>query len=196
MNLKKIIILPVGFFITNFLYIACCKCPPERHFYEVMNANVKPLGSGGIIIANGLPVTADTVYLNYTFSNTCIASAKPDFSFLVNAAYACKCNECGRGGLKSKLTSFQISSDNIFNGVVANQSLNSMFKVKDYFNPNISYSIDSLISAVNNGSHRLGYYSLFTKTKPGNTSGHKFKLTIGFANGSTVSVAANPIIWQ
>lgn len=196
MNLKKILILPVGFIITNFLYVACCKCPDATyHYYEVLNAAVKPLGSGGQIIDNGIPITVDTVYLNYSLIPKCVAKAKTDFSFLVNSAYACKCNECGRGGLKNKLTSIEITSDNVFNGIAANGSLKSFFMVKDYYS-NTGYSIDSLISIFNKKDKSVYTYSLFTKTKPGNTAGHKLKLTMSFANSTAVTVVANPIIWQ
>ena len=197
MNLKKILILPVGFVLTNFLYIACCKCPDPKSYYEVTTVTVKTLGSGGVVIDNGIPVTTDTVYLNYNFINRCVAKTDVDFSFLVSAAMACKCNECGRSGIKNKLTTIKISSDSVFNGIAANQPLNSFFKVNDLYNSANPFSIDSLINSVNNNySPLLGTYSLFTKVKPGNTAGHKFTLTMNFVNGTTVSVVTNPIKWQ
>ena len=67
--------------------------------------------------------------------------------------------------------------------------------VKDYYS-NTAYSIDSLISIFNKKDNFLRTYSLFTKTKPGNTAGHKLKLTMSFANSTAVTVVANPIIWQ
>lgn len=196
--MKKIIILPVGFILTNVLYTACCKCPGAvLEHYEVTRVNVNARGSGGIVIDNGMPVTADTVYLNYNFVNQCVAKRTADFSFLVNSAMACKCNECGRGGIKNSITSFKISSDTIFYGIAANQSLNSFFKVQNIYNPSSTYSIDSLTAAVNNNSTTLlGTYTLFTKTKPGNNAGHKFTLTMLFQNGSSVACTTNRIFWQ
>ena len=195
--LKKILILPVGFLLTTFLYISCCKCVEvKEHFYELKNASVKPLGSGGQIIDNGVAITADTVYLNYSFIPDCVARQNNKFSFLVNAAYACSCIGCGDKGLKSKLNSIEITSDNVFNGMPANSSLNSFFKVQKDFYSNISYSIDSLVSTFNAEGSMRNSFSVFTKTKPGNTAGHKLKLTMRFANSTTVEVTANPIIWQ
>lgn len=195
--LKKILILPVGFLITTFLYISCCKCVEvKEHFYVLKNGTVKPLGSGGQIIDNGLPITVDTVYLNYLIIPDCVAKQKNNFSFLVNAAYACTCIQCGDQGLKSKLNSIEITSDNTFNGISANGSLNSFFKVQKDFYSNTDYSLDSLVNLYNKEGMRSSNFSLFTKTKPGNTAGHKLKLTMRFANSTSVEVTANPIIWQ
>lgn len=197
MSLKKILILPVGFLLTTFLYISCCKCTDaQTPFYEVRNANVKPLGSGGVLIDNGTPVTTDTIFLNYYLNINCIAEAKTDFSFLVNAAYACKCPECGGQGLKSKLLAIEITSDNVFNGIAAGSSLNSLFKIKaDYVNmPN--FSIDSMVNNFNTqGGIRTGF-SVFSKIKPGNTLAHKLKMNMVFANNTIVSVITNSIAWQ
>lgn len=197
MNYRKIIILPAFFFLSHLIYIGCCKCPEVfERYYEVINAIVKPLGSGNKIIDNGLIATVDTLYLNYSFNSKCVSQKIPEFSFLVNSAYACSCEGCGFDGLKNKLSFFQISSDTVYNGIPANQSLNALFKVKRDYYLNDDYSIDSLVKAVNKGYRQLNELSLFTKIKPGNNAGYKFKLTMGFANGSPVSVATNQIIWQ
>ena len=195
--LKKLLILPVGFILTNLLYISCCKCVEvKEHYYEVTNASVKPIGSGGQIIDNGVAITVDTVYLNYSFIPNCVVKAKKNLSFLVNTAYACSCIGCGDKGLKNKLNSIEITSDNVFNGIAANNSLNSFFKVQKDFYSNTEYSIDSLVSNFNKEGNMRGDFSVFTKRKPGNTAGHKLKLTMRFANSTTVEVTANPIIWQ
>jgi hypothetical protein len=194
--LKKILILPIGFLVTTFLYVSCCKClDPKGNFYEVTRATVNAFGSGGILVDNGIPVTADTVFLNYYLTTNCVAEAKTDLSFLVNSVYACSCNGCGNKGLKSKLLSIDITSDNIFNGVAANNSLNSFFKVKSDYTTSPDYSIDSLVTLFNNDGLRAGY-SLFTKTKPGNTFSHKFIMNMVYANSTTVTVVTNPIKWQ
>jgi hypothetical protein len=196
MSLKKLLILPVGFLLSNFLYISCCKCVDvKNHFYEVRNASVLAAGSGGAVVDNGIPITVDTVFLNYYLSINCIAEAKTDFSFLVNGAYACKCSECGDLGLKNKLTSIEITSDNTFNGIAPNTSLNSFFKLKgDNITPD--NPVDSLVMMVNQLRSIRSGFSIFTKTKPGNTAGHKFMLTMVYANNTTVTSISKPIIWQ
>jgi hypothetical protein len=195
MSLKKLLILPVGFLFSTFLYISCCKCVEvKNHFYEVRNASVLAAGSGGVVVDNGIPITADTVFLNYYLSINCIAEAKTDLSFLVNGAYACKCSECGDLGLKSKLLSVEITSDNIFNGIAANTSLNTFFKLKgDNLTPD--YPVDALVSLINESNIRSGF-SIFTKTKPGNILPHKFKLNMVYANSTNVSTISKPISWQ
>lgn len=195
--LKKLLILPIGFVLTNFLYISCCKCVDvTEEYYKIVNAAVKPLGSGGQVIDNGIPITVDTVYLNYLLSPDCVAHAQPKLSFLVNTATACSCRGCGDKGLKNKLASIQITSDNDFNGITANNSLNAFFRVKRDYWSNTDYSIDSLVTDFNGDYGMRSNFTLFTKTKPGNTSGHKFKLTMSFVNSNTVSVVTNPITWQ
>jgi len=194
--LKKILILPVGFLITTFLYISCCKClDPKGDFYEVTRATVNSFGSGGVLVDNGIPVTADTVFLNCYLTVNCIAKANTDLSFLVNSAYACSCNGCGEKGLKNKLLSIEVTSDNTFNGVTANNSLNVFFKVKNDYINTPDYSIDSLVNIFNQDGLRAGF-SLFTKTKPGNTFNHKFTMNMVYANNTVVTVVTNPIKWQ
>ncbi|MEO6541818.1 MAG: hypothetical protein ABIN74_12520 [Ferruginibacter sp.] len=195
--LKKILILPIGFLITTFLYISCCKCLDSNDpFYEVTRANINPYGSGGVLVDNGIPVTADTVFLNCYLTVNCVAESKTDLSFLVNSAYACKCNECGKHGLKSKLLSIEVTSDNIFNGIAANNSLNAFFKVKGDYGTMPDYSIDSLISFFNTQSSIRAGFFLFTKNKPGNTLPHKFKINMVYANTTVVTAVTHPIVWQ
>lgn len=194
--LKKLLILPIGFILTNLLYISCCKCVEvNEHFYRLTNASVRLLGSGGQIIDTGVAITSDTVYLNYSLMPVCVAMHKNNLSFLINSAYACSCVGCGDKGLKSKLNSIEITSDNIYSGIAANSSLNSLFNVqKDYY-LNENYSIDSLVKIFNAEGMRSNF-SVFTTTKPGNAAEHKFKLKMRFADSTTVEAIANPIVWQ
>lgn len=195
--LKKLLILPIGFLLTNFLYISCCKCVDVTdQYYEVQAVAVNPLGSSGQVIDNGIPITVDTVYLNYSLIPNCVAHAKPNLSFLVNTATACSCRGCGDKGLKNKMTSLVITSDNDFNGIAANSPLNNFFRVQKDYTSNTDYSIDSLVNYFNRNDGMRSNFTLFTKNKPGNTAGHKLKLTMNFVNSSTVTVLTNPLTWQ
>ncbi len=197
MSLKKLLILPVGFLLSNFLYISCCKCLDSNDpYYEVSKVSVNPRGSGGVLIDNGTPITADTVFLNYYLTVNCVAKAKTGFSsLLVNGAYACSCIGCGSEGLKNKLTSIEITSDNPFNGIAANSSLNAFFKAKGDDITVPDYDITSLINLFNQRSGIRAGFFLFTKNKPGNTLMHKFKLNMVFANNTTLTVVTNPVFW-
>lgn len=107
MNYRKIIILPVCFFVSHLIYIGCCKCPDVfERYYEVLNVTVRPFGSGNAVVDNGQVTTVDTLHLVYSFSNKCVAKKNPDLSFLVNSAYACSCVGCGADGLKHNLNFF------------------------------------------------------------------------------------------
>jgi hypothetical protein len=201
MNLKKILILPVGFLFTNIMYLACTICHCEKitnHFYEVVNISAKPIGSKYTPVDDGTPVTVDSIYLDYFLSNNCVVSHKNNFSFLVNTANACSCESCGDQGLKSKITSIEISSDNIYNGIPANTSLNNLFKTYNKYNI-YGYStitIDSMITFLNLNQRWMSELNLYTITKPGNTSGHQINLKATFANGSTFSSKTKAIYWQ
>jgi hypothetical protein len=116
----------------------------------------------------------------------------------VNTANACSCNSCGDLGLKSKVTSIEITSDNVYNGIPANTSLNSFFKTYNKYNiyGYSSISIDSLITLLNLDERGMSDLNLFTKTKSGNTLGHQLNLKATFANGSTFSSKTKAIYWQ
>jgi hypothetical protein len=199
MNLKKILILPVGFLFTNIMYIACCDCKPtNKPYYQAVNLLLKPSGSNYTVVDNGTPVNIDSLYLDCMFYSDCVTSSKNDFSFLINTATACKCNGCGNEGLKSKVTSIEITSDNIYNGISPNSSLNNLFKTYDKYTlrSNINITIDSVISLINTNQMRLSNLNLYTKIKPGNTLGHQINLKATFANGSTFSSKTKSIYWQ
>ncbi len=201
MNLKKILILPVGFVLTNIIYIACTNCRCEKisnHYYEVLNITVKPLGSKNTAVDNGTPVNVDSLYLDYLLYTNCVASHKSNFSFLVNTANACSCESCGDMGLKSKVTSIEITSDNVYNGIPANTPLNTFFKTYNKYNI-YNYSnitIDSLITLLNLNKRGIGDLNLYTTTKPANILGHQLNLKTTFANGSTFSSKTKVIYWQ
>jgi hypothetical protein len=199
MNLKKLLILPAGFLFTNIMYITCCNCKPvNKNLYEAVNLLLKPSGSKNAIVDNGTPVFVDSLYLDCLFYTDCVANKKNNFSFLVNTANACSCDGCGDDGLKSKITAIEITGDNIYNGIAANSSLNSLFKTYNKYNlqNGVNLSIDSVISLININQMRLSDVNLYTKTKPGNALGHQLNLKATFANGSTFSSKTKPIYWQ
>lgn len=199
MSLKKLLILPVGFILTNIIYIGCCNCKPVTKHYHIKDISVKPSGSKNTVVDNGVPVFSDSLYLDFLFYNECVASNQKVLSFLVNTANACSCESCGdENGLKSKLSSIEISSDNIYNGQAANSSLNNLFKTYDRFNigRSINISIDSVITLVNNHQMRLADLNIYTKTKPGNSLGHQLNLRAIFADGKTFSAKTKAIYWQ
>ena len=200
MNLKKLLIIPVTFFLTNIMYIACCDCKPtNKHYYQAENFVLKPYGSNKMVVDSGTTVSMDSLYLDCFFYTNCVVSNKNNFSFLVNTANACKCDiSCGDKGLKNKLTSVEITSDNIYNGKPASTSLNDIFKTYDKYNATggIYLSIDSMITLINLNQRELSSLNFYTTTKPGNTLAQKLNVKAVFANGSTFSSTTKAIYWQ
>ena len=137
---KKVIILPFSFLLIHFGYIACipCKCETVRaKYFRVENIIVWPYANSNMITDPTVPLRTDTISLRYEFSIGCVAYQKNPFTELLNTAYACSCNECGYEGTKSKIRTFEITSDSVYNGAPANTSLNNVFKIKRWytFNP-------------------------------------------------------------
>ncbi|MEO7265590.1 MAG: hypothetical protein ABIW38_11785 [Ferruginibacter sp.] len=194
MSYKKIIILPALFLLSNFLYLSCCKCiESKNHLYTINDFRAGAHGSGQSIIDAGMVTNVDTVYLDYSFYVDCVLQQKNPFAFLVNETMACKCNDCGSEGLKSKIISLDITSDSVYNGIPANTSLNNIFKVFTSFTTSIK--LDSLKIAVNNNQYKLYSFSAFTSTKPANNKGHVFSLKIIFADGRQVMSSTRRIYW-
>lgn len=198
---KKIILIPAVFILCNILYISCCKCPEQTQpFYDISKINVTPFGSAKAIIDTGKITTVDSVFLNYSFVNNCIAKAENPFAFLVNQTYACTCESCGLNGLKNKIDSIDITSDSTYNGLAANKSLKQFFKVGSSTLPITSsntYGLDSLKTIINTNAD--GYVTdktLFTTTKPSNSFRHAFKLRIVFVGGKKLEVITNRIRWN
>lgn len=199
MHLKKLLLLPFGFVFTNFLYIACCNCKPvNKKYYEAVNLLLTPSGSKNTVVDNGTTVYVDSLYLDCLFYTDCVAVHTNPFSFLVNTANACSCESCGDEGIKTKITSVAISSNNLYNNITANGSLNSFFKVYEKYGARAgtSISIDSAIILINLNQKRLGDFNLYTKTKPGNAAGQQLTVKATFANGNTFTSTTKPIYWQ
>ncbi len=199
MNLKKILILPVGFLFTNFAYIACCNCKPIKdHYFIATGFTIKPSGSQNTVVDNGVTVNMDSLYIDGDFNTNCVAASQNRFSFLVNTASACSCEGCGDEGLKYLLNSIEITSNNIFNGVPAGMPLNNYFKSynKRYSSYEADLSIDSIKTLINKNFNSLGNIPLYTKTKPANNLNHQLTMTATFANGTTFSSKTRDINWQ
>ncbi|MEO7523773.1 MAG: hypothetical protein ABIT58_06740 [Ferruginibacter sp.] len=195
MNYRKIIILPAFFVLSNLIYIGCCKCPDSgNNFFEISNPLVEVYGDNHAVIDDGMVTHVDTVFLQYSFDNKCVAMQKKPFLFLVNEVSACKCNECGFSGPKSKISSISITSDSIYNGLAANSLLNIFFKVQ--FTSDTNVSIDSLKNFVNAGHNRFSAVRMFTTTKPANDKSQAFSLKINFEDGTALATTSNRIFWM
>jgi hypothetical protein len=197
MNYKKIIILPALFVLSTAAYVSCCGDKPVIYpFYKVTGIGVSTYGSGKAIIDTGVVTMVDTVFLNYGFIQDCSVKAKNPFAFLVNETFALKCpeNECGNSGIKSRISSINISSDSVYNSQLPNTSLNNYFKV-NYGSGN-SVTIDSLTKDINTNKRQLQFDQFFTTTKPLNNKAHSFSLKLMFEDGTLLTASTKRIRWN
>ena len=197
MKYKKIIILPALFILSTAAYVSCCGDKPIIYpFYKVTGIGVSTYGSGRAIIDTGAVTMVDTIFLNYGFIQDCSAKAKNPFAFLGNETFALSCpeNECGNNGIKSKISSLNISSDSLYNSQLSNTSLNNYFKV-NYGNSS-SVSIDSLIKDINTNKRQLQFDQFFTTTKPLNSKPHAFTLKLLLEDGTLLSATTKRIRWN
>jgi len=190
---KKMIILPLLFLLVHFGYIACipCKCETIREkYFKVENIIVLAYANSNMITDPTIPLTTDTISLRYEFYIGCVAYQKNPFVDFLNAAYACSCAECGYEGTKSKIRTFEISSDSVYNGIPPNTSLNNVFKIKKWYtiNPSDGKTLDTVKTYINNGYPLSSPVTLFSTTKPLDAKGHKFTLTMTTEDGVTRSV--------
>jgi hypothetical protein len=197
MKNKKLIILPLLFIISNVLYIGCCKCNKKEvyPFFDITKVFVSLKGSNNAIVDTGQITTVDSLYINNDFYRDCIAKKINKLAFLGNEAIAlsCNCGSCGGNGLKNKIDSITITSDSVYNNVVANTSLNSFFKVKQV---NTYNSFDAYKNQINTTIYALPVGQFVTTTKPNNTKGHVFKVAIKFADGKILTANTKRIYWQ
>ena len=86
---------------------------------------VSTYGSGRAIIDTGAITMVDTIFFNLGFIQDCSVKAKNPFAFLGNETFALQCpeNECGNNGIKSKISSLNITSDSLYNSQPSNTSV-------------------------------------------------------------------------
>jgi hypothetical protein len=195
MNYRKIIIIPALFILSNVVYIGCCKCNDAAlNYYNITKLFVTTNGSAKAIVDTGAVTTVDSIFINNDIYRDCVAQSNNNFSFLGNEAMACKCNECGREGLKNKIDSIIITSDSVYQNIAANVSLSNYFKVKQAGNNFIS--IDSFKNILNTASYASASEQYVITTKPNNSKGHIFKVKMRFADAKILTASTRRIYWQ
>jgi hypothetical protein len=130
MNLKKILILPLGFILIHALYIGCCKCIEGNFHREISSLRAIEYSHSGFSTKDTINVT-DTLFATIQFNYNLIGknSTNP-MAQLINTAYATRCN-CGNysdSGYKYKIDSLVITSSDNFKGVPPGKDISSFFK--------------------------------------------------------------------
>jgi len=202
MNLKKILILPVGFILIHVFYIGCCKCI-EGNFHREMNMLRAYEFSHSNLDTKDTVKVIDTLfsYLSVNYNLVGKNEANP-FSQLVNTAYATRCN-CGNysdSGFKYKVDSLVISSNAIFKGIPAGQDISSYFTAA-YTRFNMANSITTYITIPQlvdsiNAYRKYDYFNLFTKPGSMAVKTHRLKYIL-YSNGKSYEATDTKVIaWQ
>jgi hypothetical protein len=199
MNLKKVLILPVGFILVHILYIGCCKCIEGPFHKEITSLRVSEYGDKNFYSKDSVKVI-DTLFSGIDIRYNLVAQNKINpFAGFVNAAYATNC-DCGvitDLGYKYKIDSLVITSNNIFKVEAIGNNITSYFKaINPSSNSTISYiTIPQLIDSINNAKTMYGITLITDKTGITNKT-HRFKYRL-FSNGSVFeAIDAKLVIWQ
>jgi hypothetical protein len=199
MNLKKVLILPVGFILVHILYIGCCKCI-EGNFYR------EPSSMNALHYSKLNNTSLDTVYIKDTLFTSLlvrfnyISKGKSNpFNQLVNAAYATSCN-CNTGdlGYKYNIDSLEITSNKNFNGVSAGMNIVDFFKGLYLYTASgapqylpVRQMLDSL-----NKNRRFDNLELITSTLPGPEKNHVLKYRVYSNTKQYAATARKVAVWQ
>jgi hypothetical protein len=202
MNLKKILILPVGFILTHILYIGCCKCAEGIFYREISSATASHYST----LQN---TSLDTTYTNDSlttiiqFRFNYVTQIKPSIAnALVNTAYAtsCSCDNFTDLGYKHNIDSLVITSNTAFNNVPAGGNLTAFFKGVNKCNrSNVStlvyIPIPQMLDSLNTCRAYDGVY-ITTTTDPGINKIHKFNYSL-FSNDKKIEITARKVVkWQ
>ncbi len=199
MNLKKILILPVGFILTHALYIGCCKCAEGVFYREISSttaSHYSPLPNTSL----DTTYTSDSLTTIIQFRFNYITQIKQNIAnVLVNTAYAtsCSCDNFTDLGYKYNIDSLVITSNNEFNGVPTGGNLTPFFKGVNKCNRTaasglvyvpVSQMLDSLYTCrAYDGIH------INTAIQPGLVKIHKFNYHI-YSNGKKYEIAGRKVV--
>lgn len=199
MNLKKILILPVGFILIHVLYIGCCKCLEGDYYRDV--SSLRATHSSRLF-----NTSQDSVYIPdtlFTFLqinfNYITQTQKNPFGQLVNSAYATSCN-CNTGdlGYKFPMDSVVIISNKTFNTIPAGTNIASMFKgVYTYGLSGVPQylPITQLLDSVNK-YRTFANLNLINAQLPGAEKIHTLKYIL-YSNGKQYEATAKKVVvWQ
>ena len=202
MNLKKILILPVGFILTHALYIGCCKCAEGIFYREISSTTASHYSS--------LPnASLDTTYTNDSLTTIIqlrfnyITKKQPSLAnALVNTAYAtsCSCDNFADLGYKYNIDSLVITSNNEFNGVPAGNNLTAFFKGIENCNHSsinsfVYLSVPQMLDSLNKCR---AYDALYVSTviHPGLKKIHRFNYCL-YSNGKKHEITGRKVVkWQ
>jgi hypothetical protein len=197
MNLKKILILPIGFILIHAFYIGCCKCIQGPFHKEITSLRVSEYGDKNFYSKDSVKVI-DTLFsiIDIRYNLVAQNNANP-FTGFVNAAYATSCN-CGSYedlGFKYKIDSLVITSNNVFKGEAIGKNIAKYFTCvyADYVNnTTTNITIPQLIDSININKKNYGI-SIFTTVAGTTNKIQRFTYKL-FTSGTSFEASDTKII--
>jgi hypothetical protein len=207
--IKKIIIIPVCFFVLVIFEIACNNCKDlseKKHISITKHNNLSLQTHNGISVLSNNNVTLDSLFISalQAYQINCIA--KSNFSFF-SSSYARKIScPCGDNGFTNPIKKLVFTSNATFNGVAAGSSLNNFIEVKRDYAQQVYRSPEAFIDSVNVMMARfssdqsvIANEFIFNKAKvlkPSTAFSGKFISNYILQNGDTLKSETISINWQ
>lgn len=138
----------------------------------------------------------DTLRISFEFNYLKEKIGMNTFQFsLINSAYACSPAQ-DMYSLKYKIDSVLITSDTIYDGIAAGNSLNALFFKSSN---NSTVNLNDLITEINQeggiNSYYLFDFSIETNKKSGSMDKHKLFIKLYKSNNEIISGETNPFAW-
>ncbi len=190
--MKKIAILSFLFIAPVLIYLSCCKCSSintSNLYKNITGLTISAYGQGGSFAPDTIFVRDSLVSL-LNFKYDFVAKNQWSNINLMNEASAtsCNCEFYPSKGIKSKIDSLVIVSDQIFNGLAPNSNLAHFF-VSQFSGQNnfpqygtVAQSIDSSL----NGEFKPGFLgggtTRYYVSKPFDNLSHRITFILYYNN--------------
>jgi len=201
MNLKKILILPVGFILIHILYIGCCKCIEGNFHREISSLRALEYGHSGFSTKDTIKVI-DTLFTTIQFNYNLVGKNTNPMAQLVNSAYAtrCNCENYSDSGYKYKIDSLVITSSDNFKGVTAGQDISSFFKAAQpiFITGGGTVNFITIPQLIDSMNTQKNYDNINLYASPGNmpVKIQQLKYTL-YSNGKSYEASGTKVVaWQ
>jgi hypothetical protein len=172
-------------------------------YYEIndLTCQVFKDDSLSILIQPTDTVSNNQVFFKINMTYDYIADNRALQYFIFSRSlYAFSKGRPGRDGLKEKLSSIKIYSNNSFNGHVAGSDIKELFKWHDVQWDGQQKSIDSLVMLLNKTAFFVAespyFLKLVLKEKPLDSLQHIFSFDFLYQNGQHQLVSSTMINWK
>ncbi|MBL7726721.1 MAG: hypothetical protein JNM68_03500 [Dinghuibacter sp.] len=200
--MKKAILLYLGYVVVATIIQGCCGNANCISYVELKNGLLRVKINGVYQQTGSYSTTVDTLDMQMDFTREFIAYEQPRVQ-LMNSAYATKCDMCENGerGLKDKIKTILLTSNQAYLGSPAGNSLNNLFKFYDVATGNITprlIPLDSLGFFMNRGHNRINLapVRMASGTKPGNGLPHTLNIRFEFESGKIVNAVSPEFSWN